>query len=147
MRPAKTQISLGIRPVWSESSLSAWKKLGSLVTHLAHSEDAGQTGWMPRLIWIFAGRPCQFVGFVMMQFNYMICHSWNIYFHFTRWNKSHMAWQKFESPLFITKFVVKCATKMLKIGWQMKKLCPKICLNREFARKWSNYFPRTSLKS
>ena len=30
--PAKTQISLGIRPVWSESLLSAWKKLGSLAT-------------------------------------------------------------------------------------------------------------------
>ena len=30
---AKTQISLGIRPVWSESSLSAWRKLGSLATH------------------------------------------------------------------------------------------------------------------
>ena len=28
VRPAKTQISLGIRPVWSESSLSAWKSLG-----------------------------------------------------------------------------------------------------------------------
>ena len=26
VRPAKTQISLGIRPVWSESSLSAMKK-------------------------------------------------------------------------------------------------------------------------
>ena len=26
--PAKTQISLGIHPVWSESSLSAWRKLG-----------------------------------------------------------------------------------------------------------------------
>ena len=28
--PAKTQISLGIRPVWSESSLSAWRSIGSL---------------------------------------------------------------------------------------------------------------------
>ena len=28
--PAKTQISLGIRLVWSESSLSTWRKLGSL---------------------------------------------------------------------------------------------------------------------
>ena len=37
--PAKTQISLGIRPVWSESSLSAWRKLRSLATHWAHSED------------------------------------------------------------------------------------------------------------
>ena len=33
VRPAKTQISLGICPVWSESSLSAWRKLGSLATH------------------------------------------------------------------------------------------------------------------
>ena len=40
VRPAKTQISLGIRPVWSESSLSAWRKLGSLATHWAHSEDS-----------------------------------------------------------------------------------------------------------
>ena len=45
VRPAKTQISLGIRPVWSESSLSAWRKLGSLATHLVHSEDSDQTGW------------------------------------------------------------------------------------------------------
>ena len=30
VRPAKTQISLGI---WSESSLSAWRKVGSLATH------------------------------------------------------------------------------------------------------------------
>ena len=39
VRPAKTQISLGIRPVWSESSLSAWRKLGSLATHWAQSDD------------------------------------------------------------------------------------------------------------
>ena len=56
LRPAKTQISLGISPVWSESSLSVWRKLGSLATHWVHSEDSDQTGWMPRLIWVFAGR-------------------------------------------------------------------------------------------
>ena len=54
-RPAKTQISLRIRPVWSESLLSAWRKLGSLATHWAHSEDSDQTGQMPRLIIVFAG--------------------------------------------------------------------------------------------
>ena len=43
--------------VWSESSLSAWRKLGSLATHWAHSEDADQTRQMPRLrlIWVFTG--------------------------------------------------------------------------------------------
>ena len=55
VRPVKTQISLGICPLWSESLLSAWRKLGSLATHWAHSEDSDQTGQMPRLIWVFAG--------------------------------------------------------------------------------------------
>ena len=36
VHPAKTQISLG---GCSESSLSAWRKLGSLATYRAHSED------------------------------------------------------------------------------------------------------------
>ena len=36
--------------IWSESSLSAWRKLGSLATYWAHSEDSVQTGWIPRLI-------------------------------------------------------------------------------------------------
>ena len=53
--PGKTQISLGIRPVWSESSLSAWRNLGPLATYWAHSEDPDQTGQMPRLIWVLAG--------------------------------------------------------------------------------------------
>ena len=56
VRPAKTQISMGIRPVWSESSLSAWRKLGSLATHLAHNEDSDQTMRMHRLIWVFVER-------------------------------------------------------------------------------------------
>ena len=56
VRPAKTQISLSIRPVWSEPSLSAWRKFRSLAIHWAHSEDSDQTGRMPRLIWVFAGR-------------------------------------------------------------------------------------------
>ena len=45
--PAKPQISLGICPVWSEISLSAFRNLGSLATHWAHSEDSDQTGGCP----------------------------------------------------------------------------------------------------
>ena len=55
MRPAKTQISLSICLVWSESLLSAWGKLGSFATHWVLSENSDQTGWMPRLIWVFPG--------------------------------------------------------------------------------------------
>ena len=65
MRPAKTQISLGVRPVWTQSSLSAWRKLWSLATHWVHSEDSDRTGRVPRLSWVFAGCTCHFVGFVM----------------------------------------------------------------------------------
>ena len=65
VRPAKTQINLGIRPVWSESSLSTWGKLSSLAIIRAHSEASNQAGRMPRLIWVFAGRKGHFVGFVM----------------------------------------------------------------------------------
>ena len=64
VRPAKTQISLGIRPVWSESSLSAWRNLWSLATHWAHSED--WSDWADAqadlsLRWAHT----HFVGFVM----------------------------------------------------------------------------------
>ena len=56
VRPAKTQISLGIRPVWSESSLCVqWVAKDPRFLH-ADSEDSDQTGRMPRLIWVFAGR-------------------------------------------------------------------------------------------
>ena len=46
------------------------KRLGSLATHWAHSEDSDQTGQMHRLIWVFTGHSCHFVGFLMRQ---LIC--------------------------------------------------------------------------
>ena len=56
VRTAKTQISLGIRADWSESSLCAqWVATGPRFAH-ADSEDSDQTGRMPKLIWVFAGR-------------------------------------------------------------------------------------------
>ena len=66
MCSAKTQISLVIRPVWSEFSLSAWRKLGSLSTDWAHSEDSDQTHCADAqadlsLRWAHS----HFVGFVM----------------------------------------------------------------------------------
>ena len=68
--PATTQLSLGIRPVWSESSLCPqWVAKDPSFLH-AESEDSDQIGRMPRLIWIFAGRTCQFVGFVTRRLIY-----------------------------------------------------------------------------
>ena len=50
-----------LRSAWAsaqsdQSSMSTWRKLGCLATHWAHSEELAQTGQMPRLIWVFAGR-------------------------------------------------------------------------------------------
>ena len=53
-RQAKTQISLGIRPVWSESSLCAqWVAKYPRFLYV-DSKDNDQTGQMLRLIWVFA---------------------------------------------------------------------------------------------
>ena len=52
--PSEDSDQPGYHPVWSESSLSAWGKLGSLATYRVHSEDSDQTGGMPKLIWAFA---------------------------------------------------------------------------------------------
>ena len=66
VHPAKT------RSAWAsaqsdQSSLFPWRSIGSLATHRVHSEDSDQTGWMPRLIWVFAGHTCHFVGFAMQR--------------------------------------------------------------------------------
>ena len=65
VRPAKTQISLGIRPVWSESLLCAQWVAMDLSFLRVDSEDSDRTGRMPRLIWVFARHTGNFVGFVM----------------------------------------------------------------------------------
>ena len=69
--PAKTQISLGIRPVWSESLLSAWRKLGSFAIHWAYSDD--RSDWADAqaglsLRWAHT----HFVGFVMSRLTYTV---------------------------------------------------------------------------
>ena len=66
VRPAKTQIRLGICPVTLASLLSTRRNLRSLATHWAHSEVSDQTGQMPRLIWVFAGCTDHIAGFVVV---------------------------------------------------------------------------------
>ena len=68
VRPSKTQVSLGIRP---ESSLCAQWVAKDPSFLRADSEDSDQTERMPRLIWVFAGRTCHFVGFVMRRLCYV----------------------------------------------------------------------------
>ena len=56
VHPAKTQISLSIRPVWSESSLCAQGITKDPRFLRVNSKDSNQTERMPRLNWIFGGR-------------------------------------------------------------------------------------------
>ena len=56
VRPAKTQLSFGIQLVRSEFSLCAqWKAKDPSFLYV-DSEDSDQTGRMPKLISVFAGR-------------------------------------------------------------------------------------------
>ena len=76
VRPAKTQISLSTRPVWSESSLcTQWVAKGPSFLH-ADSVDSDQTGRLPRLIWVFAGGT-YFVGFVTRWLNIILVCDFN----------------------------------------------------------------------
>ena len=109
VRPAKTQLSLGIHRVWSRSSLSACRKLGSLATHSVQSKDSYQAGQMPRLIWIFAGRTRHFVVFIM---RCLICSSKEIIFIFSLIMKIRA--QLFETNDGVSKRIVK--TLMIKYG-------------------------------
>ena len=61
VRPAKTQISLGIRPVWSESLLRAQGVAKDPSFLHADSEDSDRTGRKPKLIRVFAGRTYHFL--------------------------------------------------------------------------------------
>ena len=116
VRSAKTQFSLGIRPVWSESSLSAWRKLGSLATHWADSEDSDQIGRMPRLIWVFAGRTV-----------ILLVLSWGGSFLFLIWSKL-ILWSYLCLVLIIIlseRFKsTTCTQYILILNHTLNRLCP-----------------------
>ena len=70
VRPVKTQIRLGMHPVWSESSLSTWRKLGVLNYPLS-AQWSLWSDWADAqadltLRWAHS----QFVGFVMRRLIY-----------------------------------------------------------------------------
>ena len=78
VHPAKTQISLGIGPVWSVFAVRM-KKAWVFSNPLSASENSDQTRQMPRLIWVFAGCICHFVGFVMRRLKW-----WMLWFLLTQ---------------------------------------------------------------
>ena len=118
VHPAKTQISLGIHPVWSESSLCAqWVAKDPSFLH-ADSEDSDQTGWMPRLIRVFAGRTCHFVGFVM---RWLICFAMKLTITKTNTDIIELSHAK------INKMTCASAKTQISLGispvWSVSSLC------------------------
>ena len=61
-------LKVGICSVWSASLLGIqWVAKDSTFLH-ADREETDRTGWMPMLIWVFAGCTGHFVGFVVLWF-------------------------------------------------------------------------------
>ena len=85
VHPAKTQISLDIRPVWSESSLWAqWVGQDPRTVGKTLIKLGGYPGWS-----VFAVRTCHYIGFVMRRLRFVA--SWLCVFFFleillSRWH-------------------------------------------------------------
>ena len=132
VRPAKTQISLSIRPVWSESSLSALRNLGSLAMHWSQSKDSGQTGRFD--IWVFAGRTGHFPGFVVLRLK---STEWSVY---PERNKSSLSIRPVWSVLSL------CALWVTKDGWTRLRGCNRFGIldgwmdGLRFLRPFQKYF-------
>ena len=58
MRPAKIQISLRIRAVWSEYSVGAFLTAKESRFPRVDNKDSDQSARMRRLIWVLFGRIC-----------------------------------------------------------------------------------------
>ena len=125
------------QPVWSESLLSAWRKLWSLSAHWAHSEDTDQTWQMPRLIWVFAG--CTVILFVLsccgsihyswaIRDNFHILHTYSLHPVLQDWRNIydlvlwpwHLSWQAWQSSaglVFLTHI------RLASHFWDLGKQC------------------------
>ena len=75
VRPAKIQIRLRFRAVWSESSLGVFWITKDVKSLLVDNEDTDQTARVCRLIPVFVGRTYQKVCFPSLRFVYIDHHS------------------------------------------------------------------------
>ena len=122
VRTPKTHISLGIRPVLSESSLcTQWVAKDPSFLH-TDSEDSDQTGRMPRLVWVFAGRTViLLVLSCASSVTFKYYWSWTdsikpslVWFIWaTSWENIRAVWS---APLFlISAFVVRCLDNIIPL--------------------------------
>ena len=60
LHPSGTLISLGFHPVWSELPLSAWRRFGSLATHIDAQTDLS-LHWANRSLYLFCHAAVQLI--------------------------------------------------------------------------------------
>ena len=115
LRPANTQISLGIRPVWSESSLCAQLVAKDPIFLHADSEDSDQTGRM-----LGAHPFCwYFVGFLMRWLKYVLMlWAFPVYFRWTPWSGACWIFKK----LLKADFDISCTRFGYSFGRQRQLL-------------------------
>ena len=65
VQPAKTQITMRVRGVWSDSSLIACAIYSIRAILREMNKNPCHTVWLYRLIWIFAGPTHLIVGFIV----------------------------------------------------------------------------------
>ena len=82
LTPVKTQISLCIA-VWSDSLLIACAFYSLRATLRGINENPFHTGWLYRLIWVFAGHRGVFVSFVMCWLIFIWCCCWFVFYKHT----------------------------------------------------------------
>ena len=110
-RPAKTQISLRIRAVWSESSLIEDAFYNLQVIQRGIKENPCRTGWMYGLIWVFACYTGLIVGFVMRWLIlWLILCPWYFLVK-TPWQLKHL--DSCSSPS-MNKFKINCYNKIIR---------------------------------
>ena len=132
---------MAVRPVWSESLLSAWRNLGSLATDWAHSED--WSDWAdaqadPSLSWTHT----HFVGFVM---------SWLIWGHHNGQGTTSQQTTITNEPLhektclpeFPTRSDSNWPAQLQKLAWGLQFWLQKLqtlhYLGSEQQRHWSDW--------
>ena len=150
VRPVNTQISLGIRPVWLESSLSAWRKTGSLATHWAQAQSLIRLGGCLG----FAGR--KVISLIL---------SWGGWYIQNRKIREKSLWYVFTKPIIHQttfepspykrpgdKIIIKCSGSLLRIFVPKNNVLETKCLitiwynSLTFAPSWvKSHCPRHSI--
>ena len=133
-----------LRSAWSESSLCAqWVAKGPMFLH-AESEDSNQTGWMPRLIWVFAGRTLTLLvlswcGSVVKSYSTVLFVKFVIvffslsYLRYIFWNWFDGLWVPYVSYMMeFQKFLVPYNIN----GY---RLCHLLLSSRDFVRRHNSY--------